>query len=68
MKLYRLLAVNAKGDIWLNDKTSCALSEQNVYAVDLIQVINNRLNAVVETKEAATEVSKTNDDVKSLYE
>jgi hypothetical protein len=55
-------------DIWLNAKTSCALSEQNVYAVDLIQVINNRLNSAVETKESVTEVSKTNDDVKSLYE
>jgi len=58
-------------DIWLNAKTSCALSDQHVYAADLIQVMNNRPDPVestsVETKEA-TKVSKIDDDIKSLYE
>jgi hypothetical protein len=61
-------------DIWLNAKTSCAYSNQHVYAVDLIQVINDRLNTnqstsvVAETKEAVVEVSKTDNNIKSLYE
>jgi hypothetical protein len=61
-------------DIWLNAKTSCACSNQHVYAVDLIQVINDRLNpsqstpAATETKEAVVQASKTDNDIKSLYE
>jgi len=62
-------------DIWLSAKTSCACSEQHVYAVDLIQVINDRLkstestSAIEETTETVTEVKReTTDDIKSLYE
>jgi len=61
-------------DIWLNAKTSCAYSNQHVYAVDLTQVINDRLNlsvstpAVVEPTETVTEIKReTTDDIKSLY-
>jgi hypothetical protein len=60
-------------DIWLNAKTSCACSDQHVYAVDLMQVINSRLapaesTTAAETKETVTEVGKTEDNIKSLYE
>lgn len=60
-------------DIWLNAKTSCACSDQHVYAVDLIRVINDRLNSpdsdAIDTPETVTEVSREKtDDIKSLYE
>jgi hypothetical protein len=59
-------------NIWLNAKTSCACSEQHVYAVDLIRVINDRLNSpqsTTQTGETVTEVKReTTDDIKSLYE
>jgi hypothetical protein len=62
-------------NIWLSAKTSCASANQHVYAVDLIRVINDRLNstdstsAIEETPETITEVKReTTDDIKSLYE